>query len=358
MTGDKSFSYAAHGPKQALEPWEFDLRPLGPEDIEMKLAYCGICHSDIHTIDGDWGSQNWPIVPGHELIGYVTKVGDKVTKFKVGERVGVGAQGASCLKCSECKSHQENYCLEGFLGTYGAKLSDGYVTKGGYAHFQRVHNNFAVKIPEGISSPEAAPLLCAGITTYAPLKYAGCGKGKKVGIIGIGGLGHLGVKLANAMGAHVVALSSSDSKRDESSKLGAHEYLNHTNPEELKKHHKSFDILLCTVSAPLDLTKFLKLIKPHGHFCNVGLPEEDMKLPPFAFQHHISISGTLVGSPSEIEEMLELCAKHHIAAQIEIDQLENVNAALDRVRKNLPRYRIVLAIDEELDRQHRGGQKQ
>lgn len=354
---ETSKSMAAFGPKQKLQEWDFELHALGENDIEMKLAFCGVCHSDIHTIEGEWGDQPFPIVPGHELIGYVTKVGSAVTRMKVGDRVGVGAQGSSCLSCEECNNHRENYCYGGLIGTYGGKLEDGYITKGGYSHFHRVNSRFAVKIPDNLPSAEAAPLLCAAITSYAPLKYANVGPGKKVGVIGIGGLGHLGVKLAAALGAHVIAISSSESKRAEASLLGAAGFLNHNDAESLKAHKYTFDMILNTVSAPLKFNKFLNLLKPHGYFTNVGLPEENYSVPPFALGRDIKFGGTCIGSPSEIEEMLALCSKHNITAQIELAPLAKANEAIEKVKANEARYRIVLAIDEELDRQHRPNEK-
>lgn len=352
MEGEKSIGMACFVSKEELKEWNFDLRKLGPDDVEMKVVYCGVCHSDIHTIKGDWGKQNLPLIPGHEILGYVTKVGGNVTKFKVGDRVGVGAQCFSCLECSECNSSRENYCTKQFYGTYGAKFDDGYISQGGYAHHQRTNQRFVVKIPDSLSSAKAAPLLCAGITTYAPLKYLKVGPGMKIGVIGIGGLGHLALKFARAMGAHVVALSSSDGKREEVLRLGAHEFLNHTKEEELQKAQGTFDAILCTVSGNFNLQGIMKLIKAHGTFSNVGLPEGEFKIPAFSFLKDINIKGTLIGSPSEIEEMLEFCALHSILPEIEIHPLKMANEVIQMVLDNKARYRYVLSIDPEYDNQH------
>jgi len=347
-----SKAFACFGAKEALKEWTFDLHPLGDEDVELKLAYCGVCHSDIHTVLGEWGDQKWPIVPGHELIGYITKVGKNVKQFKIGDRVGVGAQAISCRTCTECHDKKENYCMNGFMGTYGAKLEDGYITKGGYAHFHRAHSHWVFSIPDSISSPEAAPLLCAGSTVWEPLRLASIGPGKKVGVIGIGGLGHLGVQFAAALGAEVTAISSSESKREEVKKLGAKHFLSHKNEKELKANKHTFDMILNTVSAPMDWETIFNLMKPHGIISNVALPEEPMKLPPMCFGRHVLFTGTTVAAPSEIQAMLNFAAKHNIHAMIQVMPLEQCNEAIAKVLRNEARYRIVLSIDPALDQEH------
>jgi len=326
---------------------------LGDDDVELKIVYSGICHSDLHTIFGEWGDKKWPIVPGHEIVGYITKLGKNVTRLNIGQRVGVGAQAISCLKCTECESKRENYCENGFIGTYGDLLADGYITKGGYAHFHRAHSHWVFPIPDAIPSAEAAPLLCAGSTVWEPLRLANVKRGSKVGVIGIGGLGHLGLQFAAAMGAEVVALSTSESKREEVKKLGAHQFLNYKNKDEMEKHTKSFDLIINTVSAPLDYKAIFDVMKSHGTVNNVGLPEKPIEVPHFCFGRHVLFTGTTVASPSEIQLMLEFSAKHGIQAVIEILPLEKVNEAIAKVLRNEARFRIVLAVDEALDEQHR-----
>jgi len=290
-------------------------------------------------------------IPGHEIVGYISKVGPNVRKLKIGDRVGVGFQANSCGTCNDCKTSKESYCPDS-LWTAGGKLRDGYVTKGGFAQFHRANQNFVAAIPNALSSAEAAPLLCAGITVYTPLKYAKVGPGSKVGIAGIGGLGHLGLRMAKALGAEVYALSTSPSKKEEALRLGADYFINTKDESDLKAHAKSLDMVLNTISDLPDFTFLFGLIKNHGTLSTVGLPESNIQVPPWDLLRNICLTGTLAGSPSETQEMLDFCAKNKIGAQVEILPLEKVNEGFAKVLKNEVRYRISLAVNPQLDQQH------
>ncbi|KAJ3086926.1 hypothetical protein HK102_012159 [Quaeritorhiza haematococci] len=339
--------FAAYEKSGELKHFKYTPRPLGDEDIEIKIDFCGICGSDIHTIDSGWGPTTYPVIVGHEIVGTVVAKGPKVADMKVGDRVGVGAQCWACLEnsCKNCSRGFDNCCPRGVF-TYNARYADGALAYGGYATAVRVRHQYAFKIPDGLDPAAAAPLLCAGITTYAPLKRHGAGPGKKVAVLGIGGLGHLGLKWARALGAHVVALSSSSKKKDQCLALGAHEFLDMSDKAAVGKYKGEFDIILCCANPRnQDWGLYTDMLDVNGKLVLVAVPEEDLVIPPFALimgQHNIV--GSLIGAKGEIEEMLEFAAKHKIVAQVQIMPLDQCQKAVDLVRKGDVRFRYVLDV--------------
>lgn len=346
----KADAQAAYEVGTVVKPWEFELNELGPEDVEIKITHSGICHSDIHTINGDWGPQsgNWPIVPGHEILGIVTQVGANVQRVKVGDRAGVGPQAFSCKSCKSCEDHRENYCTDASKSvfTYAGKLPNGYITKGGYATYNRTDQRFVVKIPDGLPSAPAAPLLCAGITTYAPIKYAGIKEGTRVGVVGIGGLGHLAIQFAAALGAHVTAISTSSSKRAEAESFGAKGFVDTSDAASFGANASAFDVIVNTSSGNLNWSAYFSLLANHGRWIQLGAPSQPIQVPSFQLiSKNIVITGTLIGSPSEIEEMLQFAADKNVRPLIEVVGFSEVNQAIERVLANQARYRIVIHVD-------------
>ncbi len=337
-------SFAAFDPTSPLKPLHFERRAVGPSDVQIEIQYCGICHSDIHTARSEWGPASYPLVPGHEIVGKVTAVGKSVTKFKVGETVGVGCMVGSCGQCASCAEGLEQYCVPGFVGTYNSPATDGTGhTQGGYSSGIVVDQNFVLRIPAGMDPARAAPLLCAGITTYSPLRHWKIGRGMKVGIIGLGGLGHMGVKIASAMGAEVVMLTTSPKKADDAKRLGARSVLVTTDPDAMAQQAETFDFLLDTVSAQHDLTSYLNLLKREGQMVMVGAPEKPLPLPTFALIfRRKNLAGSLIGGIRETQEMLDFCAKHGITADIEMIAPEQINDAYNRMLKSDVRYRFVM----------------
>jgi uncharacterized zinc-type alcohol dehydrogenase-like protein len=318
-------------------------RDLGSADVLIKIAYTGICHSDIHTAREEWGKATFPVVPGHEIAGTVEEIGSDVTKFAVGDRVGVGCMVDSCGECENCKAGIEQHCLKGNVPTYNGIGKDGEPTYGGYSEKVVVDENYVVRIPEGLSLDEAAPLLCAGITTYSPLKKWGAGPGKKVAVIGLGGLGHMGVKIAHALGAEVTVLSQSLRKKDDGLKLGADHYYATSDENTFKELAGSFDLILSTVSAPLDFGAYLSLLKTGGALVNVGAPEEPIALNLFSLiGGNKTLAGSMIGGIAETQEMLDFCAEHGIGAEIELIAATEINEAYERVVNSDVRYRFVI----------------
>ncbi|WP_159016163.1 NAD(P)-dependent alcohol dehydrogenase [Cognatiluteimonas profundi] len=339
-------AYGAHAGDKPLEPIDIQRREPGAHDVQIEIAYCGVCHSDLHTVRSEWGGTKFPCVPGHEIVGHVTAVGADVTGFKVGDTVGVGCLVGSCQHCSACDGGLEQYCENGFVGTYNGPAADapGH-TLGGYSQRIVVDDKFVLKIRH----PEAqlaavAPLLCAGITTYSPLRHWNAGPGKKVGIVGIGGLGHMGVKLAHAMGAHTVAFTTSEGKRQDALDLGADEVVISRNPDEMQKHAGSFDFILNTVAASHDLDAFTKLLKRDGTMCLVGVPEHPHPSPNIGqlIFGRRSIAGSLIGGIAETQEMLDFCAERGIVSDIEMIPIQQIDAAYDRMQKSDVKYRFVI----------------
>ena len=336
-------AYAASSATAPLEPVTITRRDVGPKDVLIDIAYSGICHSDIHTVREDWGKIHHPLVVGHEIVGTVSEVGTEVTKHKVGDRLGVGCMVNSCRECENCLAGEEQYCLGGNVGTYGSVDRDGTVTQGGYSTHVVVDEDFVLSVPESLDYAAVAPLLCAGITTYSPLKHWGAGPGKKVAVIGLGGLGHMAVKLAHAMGAEVTVISRSNSKRDDAARLGADHYVVTEEAGALRAHRNEFDLIINTVSAPLDLDTYLRLLRLDGTMVNVGAPPEPLSLRVFTlFGNRRSFAGSSIGGIRETQEMLDFCAEHGIVPDTELIDVAQVNEAWDRVLASDVRYRFVI----------------
>ncbi|MET8883750.1 NAD(P)-dependent alcohol dehydrogenase [Streptomyces rubiginosohelvolus] len=336
-------AYAAPRAKAPLERTTIERRPVGEFDILIDIKFAGICHSDIHQARDGWGEGIFPMVPGHEIAGIVAETGSGVTRFKVGDRVGVGCMVDSCGRCDACLMGREQHCAEGNTQTYNALDRSGEPTYGGYSTHLVVTEKFAVSIPEGIALDEAAPLLCAGITTYSPLKRWGAGPGKKVAVVGLGGLGHMAVKIAHALGAEVTVLSQSLRKKDDGLKLGADHYYATSDPRTFEELAGTFDVILSTVSAPLDFGAYLGLLRTEGTLVNVGAPEEPISLNLFSLiLGNRSIAGSAIGGIKETQEMLDFCAVHGLGAEIEVIGASQVNEAYERVLASDVRYRFVI----------------
>jgi uncharacterized zinc-type alcohol dehydrogenase-like protein len=336
-------AYAAPSAGQPLAPIVIERREVGANDVLIQIEYAGICHSDIHTVNGDWGPQPFPVVPGHEIVGVVTKVGADVRRHQVGDRVGVGCMVNSCGECTNCRRGDEQYCLNGMVGTYAATDRDGTTTQGGYSTHVVVDSDFVLSIPDGIDPVAAAPLLCAGITTYAPLRRWGAGPGKKVAIVGLGGLGHMGVKIAHALGAEVTVLSQSLKKREDGLRLGADHYHATSDPGTFEQLASSFDLIINTVSAVVDLDAYLGLLAVDGTLVNVGAPGEPLSLNVSSLiDARRTFAGSMIGGIALTQEMLEFCAEHHIAADVEVIPADKINEAYERVLASDVRYRFVI----------------
>ncbi|WP_327431247.1 MULTISPECIES: NAD(P)-dependent alcohol dehydrogenase [unclassified Streptomyces] len=336
-------AYAAPAAKAPLERTTIERREVGEFDVLIDIKFAGICHSDIHQAREGWGEAIFPMVPGHEIAGIVSEVGPGVTRFQAGDRVGVGCMVDSCRECENCKAGLEQYCTGGNVGTYNAVGKDGEPTYGGYSEKIVVDENFTVRIPDGLSLDVAAPLLCAGITTYSPLKHWNAGPGKKVAVLGMGGLGHMGVKIAHALGAEVTVLSQSLRKQEDGLKLGADHYYATSDPETFKELRGTFDLILSTVSAPLDLDAYLSLLRTDGAFVNVGAPEEPVSLNLFSvIGGRKTLAGSGIGGIQETQEMLDFCAAHGLGAEIELIGASEINDAYERVLASDVRYRFVI----------------
>lgn len=336
-------AYAAPAAKAPLERTTIERREVGEFDVLIDIKFAGICHSDIHQAREGWGEAIFPMVPGHEIAGVVAEVGSGVTKYKVGDRVGVGCMVDSCRECENCEAGLEQYCVKGNVGTYNALDKNGEPTYGGYSEKIVVDEAFVVRIPDGLALDVAAPLLCAGITTYSPLKRWNAGPGKKVAVLGFGGLGHMGVKIAKALGAEVTVLSQSLRKKDDGLRLGADHYYATSDPKTFEELRGSFDVILSTVSAPLDLDAFLSLLKTEGAFVNVGAPEEPVALNLFSvIGGGKTLAGSMIGGIRETQEMLDFCAEHGLGAEIELIEASEVNVAYERVLSSDVRYRFVI----------------
>lgn len=336
--------YAAQSPTTPLAPFSFARRDVGPEDVLIEIDYCGVCHSDIHQVRDEWGGSLFPMVPGHEIVGRVVQVGGRVNRFSVGDLAGVGCMVDSCQTCVPCGHGLEQYCQNGFVGTYNALEKDGKtLTQGGYADKIVVNEAFVLKVPENLPLASVAPLLCAGITTYSPLRHWKVGKGQKVGIIGLGGLGHMAVKFAHAFGAHTVMITTSERKREDAKKLGADEVLISRDLEAMKAHAGSFDFLLNTVSAPHDLVPYLNLLKLDGTVVLVGVPDKAPELPAFPLiMKRRRIAGSLIGGIQETQEMLDYCGQHGITSEVEVIPIQQINEAYERMIQGDVRYRFVI----------------
>jgi uncharacterized zinc-type alcohol dehydrogenase-like protein len=336
-------AYATAAAKAPFEKTTIERRDLGPRDVLIKIAYAGICHSDIHTAREEWGEAIFPLVPGHEIAGVVEEVGSGVDKYSVGDRVGVGCMVDSCRECENCLAGEEQYCLKGNIGTYNAIGRDGRPTEGGYSTHIVVDQDFVLGIPEGIGLDQAAPLLCAGITLYSPLKHWGAGPGKQVAIVGLGGLGHMGVKIAHALGAEVTVLSQTLSKQADGLSLGADHFYATSDDQTFEKLAGSFDLIVNTVSATLPMEKYLSLLRLDGTMVNVGAPPEPLSVPAFALiPMRRSWAGSMIGGIRQTQEMLDFCATHNLGAEIEVISGEQIDEAYDRVVASDVRYRFVI----------------
>jgi uncharacterized zinc-type alcohol dehydrogenase-like protein len=336
--------YAATAADQALAPFTFDRRDPGPKDVAIEILYCGVCHSDLHTVRNEWSNTLYPSLPGHEIVGRVTAVGAEVTRFKAGDIAAVGCMVDSCRTCPSCREGLEQYCDNVFTATYNSedKKSGGH-TFGGYASHIVVDHDFVLKVPDHLDLAAAAPLLCAGITLYSPLRRWKAGPGKKVGIVGLGGLGHMGVKLAHAMGAHVVLFTTSPSKIEDGKRLGADEVVLSSDPAAMGRHAESFDLIVDAVAAKHDINAYLGLIKRDGTMVQVGAPEEPLPLNVFSvIWKRRSFAGSLIGGIAETQEMLDFCGEHGITSDIEIIPIQKIEEAYARMVKSDVKYRFVI----------------
>lgn len=341
-------AYATQASNQPLKQASIERRETEAKDVQIEVLYCGVCHSDIHTARNEWKNTSYPCVPGHEIVGKVTEVGADVKNFQVGDLVGVGCLVDSCRTCPNCQDGEEQFCDKGMTFTYNSPdKHNGKMTYGGYSTQITVDEKFVLKIPKEFKEsdlPKVAPLLCAGITTYTPLFHWNVKKGQKVGIIGLGGLGHMGIKIAHALGAHVVLFTTSPSKIEDGKRLGANEVVISKNLEEVQKHANSFDFILNTVSAPVNLDLYLELLKRDGTLCLVGFPGEPHPGSNFGgllFKRR-QLVGSLIGGLKQTQEMLDFCAKHQITSDIELIQIQNINEAYERVLKSDVKYRFVI----------------
>lgn len=336
-------SYAAQTPTSSLAPWNFERREVGSHDVQFDINYCGVCHSDLHQIRNEWFPGIFPMVPGHEVVGKVIKVGSAVKKFKVGDLVGVGCLVDSCRGCENCKQGLEQYCTVGAVPTYNGMGKDGLPTYGGYSNIMVVHEDFTLRISEKISLAAAAPLLCAGITTYSPLRHWKIGKGHRLAVLGLGGLGHMAVKFGAAFGAEVTVLSTSASKEAEAKKLGAHKFVLTSDPVQAKSVKGYFDFVIDTVSAEHDFRFYLSMLKTNGTHILVGLPSKALEIQPFSIVGgRKSVAGSSIGGLPETQEMLDYCAEHNIVSDIELIDIKDINQAYERMVKGDVRYRFVI----------------
>jgi uncharacterized zinc-type alcohol dehydrogenase-like protein len=329
------------------EPFTFERREPGEHDVLIEIQYCGVCHSDIHQARGEWDNSTWPMVPGHEIVGRVARVGSAVTKFKVNDLAGVGCFVDSCRVCENCREGLEQYCEGHTVVTYnGTEKDEKTPTYGGYSTQIVVDENYTLKIPEGLDPAGAAPLLCAGITTYSPLRHFGVGEGQRVGVVGLGGLGHMGVKLAAAMGAEVTVFSTSPSKEGDARGLGAHHFVVTKEPESLAPLANKFDLILDTVSAPHDVNLYLNLLRRDGALVLVGIPEKPMEVQAFSIiANRRRFAGSSIGGIRETQEMLDYCAEHGITSDVEVIPIQRIEEAYERTVKADVRYRFVIDMD-------------
>ncbi len=336
--------YAALEAKTELKPWEFDRRELGANDVALDIKFSGICHSDIHQVREEWGPAIFPMVPGHEIAGVVTHVGPSVSKFKIGDRIGVGVFVDSCRKCPPCLKGLQQYCIEGMTGTYNQLERDGKTpAMGGYSNVMVINEDYAVSIPDNLPLDGVAPLLCAGITLYSPIKHWNTGPGKKVAVMGLGGLGHMGVKFAVALGADVTVFSHSPAKEADAKSMGAHHFVSTKEEDFSKKYRKHFDLILNTVSAELDINTYLEMLNVDGTLVVIGLPGKPYAVEVGALlPARRSLSGSMIGGIPEMQEMLNFCGKHNIVSDIEVIKADYINVAYERTVASDVKYRFVI----------------
>lgn len=337
-------AYSASASKARVLPTEIERRPVGTNDVQIAIEHCGVCHTDIHFVNNDWGMTHYPVVPGHEIVGRVTEVGSAVSNFQVGDRAAIGCLVDSCGVCSNCEKGLEQYCLNGFTATYNSETRDpGGFTYGGYSQSIVAKESFVLKVPDSLNGPGIAPLLCAGITTYSPLKNWKIGPESKVGVIGLGGLGHMGVKFSHALGAHTTMITSSEQKGEDARLLGADEVLLSSSVDALVQEAGSFDFLLNTIPVNHDLTPYLELLKTNGTMCVVGAvePLSQVNAAQLIFGRR-SLSGSLIGGIAETQEMLNFCGEKNILSEVEVIRMDEINDAYTRMQKNQVKYRFVL----------------
>jgi alcohol dehydrogenase (NADP+) len=338
-----SKGFATQNPQSPLAPFNFTRREPGPTEIAVEILFCGVCHSDLHMARNEWGNSIYPLVPGHEIVGRVTASGSSAKKFKLGDIAAIGVIIDSCRHCPPCNRGEEHFCEEGSTLTYAAKdRVDGSITMGGYSNNYVVDERFAHTVPANLDPAAVAPLLCAGITTYSPLRHWKVGPGKKVGIIGLGGLGHMGLKFAHSFGAHVVQLTTSLKKKEDALKLGANEVIVSTDESAMKAHAGTFDFILDTASAPHALEPYLALLKPDSTLTMVGLPEKPPSIHPFNLLKRISVAGSMIGGMTETQQMLDYCGSRNIVSEIEIIPIQKINEAFERMLKQDVKYRFVI----------------
>ncbi len=337
-------SYAAQSPTAKLAPFSFERRNPGDDDVQIDILYSGVCHSDIHQVRDEWGDSLYPMVPGHEILGRVVKAGKNVKRFKVGDLAAVGVMIDSCRTCKQCQEHMEQYCDEGMTGTYNGYERDGKtIAMGGYSTQIVTDQRFVYSVSEKLNLAGVAPLLCAGITTYSPLRYVGAGKGHKIGVVGLGGLGHMAVKFAVSFGAEVTMLSTSKSKEADARKLGAHHFALTTDPAQMKKLSSHFDIIVNTISADHDYENYLRLLAVSGKMIVVGLPSRAPVVNPFELiKNRRSIVGSMIGGSAETQEMLDYCAEKNIVSDVEVIPMSYINEAYERMVKSDVKYRFVI----------------
>ena len=335
-------AYAAAAAHAPLTPFSFERREVGPHDVLIDIKFCGVCHSDLHQVRDEWGGAQFPMVPGHEIVGIIREVGAQVTKFRAGQAAGVGCLVDSCRTCGSCKEDLEQYCENGSTGTYGSPdKKNGGVTMGGYSGQMVVDENFVLRIADGQPLERVAPLLCAGITTYSPLRQWNVQPGQKVGVVGLGGLGHMAVKLAAAMGAEVTVLSTSPGKEADAKKLGAHRFVVTKDAAALKEVRSYFDLILNTVSAPIDLNQYLNLLRRDGTMVLLGVPPEAPQIQVFSLiGGRRRLAGSLIGGIAETQEMLDFCAEHGILSDVEVIPMADINEAFERMLKGDVKYRF------------------
>lgn len=336
--------YAAQDANSPLAPFSFERRSPGPHDIHFDILYCGVCHSDLHQIRNEWGNSIFPMVPGHEIVGRVISTGDQVRKYKIGDIVAVGCLVDSCRECENCKQGVEQYCLNGPVGTYNSYERDGKtVTYGGYSRQMVVHEDFALRVPSNLAIEGVAPLLCAGITTYSPLRHWKVGKGHKVGVLGLGGLGHMAVKFASAFGAEVTMLSTSSAKEADAKRLGAHKFVLTTDAANTRGLKNYFDFIIDTVSAPHDYNMYLRMLGTNGvHIC-VGVPPGNSEIRVMTLLgNRRSLAGSSIGGIPETQEMLDFCSSYSIVADVEVIAMKDINEAYERMLNGDVRYRFVI----------------
>jgi uncharacterized zinc-type alcohol dehydrogenase-like protein len=340
----KAHGYAAQSKDEKLAPFSFERRDVGREDVRIEIAYCGVCHSDIHQARDEWGGSIFPMVPGHEIVGTIVEVGADVTRFAVGDLAGVGCMLDSCRVCESCAAGDEQYCDKNkTVLTYNGRYADGSPTFGGYSNQIVVAESFVLKVSKALPLAAVAPLLCAGITTYSPLKHHGIGPGSRVGVVGLGGLGHMALKLARSFGAHVTQFTTSPGKEEDALRLGAHEVVLTRDPKALKKLASTLDFILDTVAAPHDVGMYLSLLKRNGQMVLVGLPDKPMSISAFKLAgRRRSLSGSSIGGIRETQEMLDYCAAHGIVSDIELIPIQKIEEAYERMIRNDVKYRFVI----------------